>query len=85
MKCEPISALCAICPTGSLKDTGEPLTEEDFEFAESDEYNSELAAEETHDEDQSQALFEGDIDISDMEQKRALAERGVPGLREVIN
>jgi len=68
----------------AFRDAGEPLTEEDFEFAESDEYNSELDAEETHDEDQSQALFEGDIDISDGEQKRALAERGVPGLREVV-
>ena len=72
-------------PTGAFRDAGEPLTEEDFEFAESDEYNSELDAEDTHDEDQSQALFEGDIDISDGEQKRALAERGVPGLREVFN
>ena len=64
-------------------DPGEPLTEEDFEFAESEEYNSELALEETHDEDQSTALFEGDIDISDKEQKTALAERGVVGLKKV--
>ena len=71
--------------TGTMRDAdpGEPLTEEDFEFAESEEYSSELALEETHDEDQSTALFEGDIDISDEEQKTALAERGVPGLREV--
>ena len=65
-------------------DAGEPLTDEDFAFAESDEYNSEVANEETHDEDQSAAKFEGDIEISDDEQRTALAERGIPGLREVV-
>ena len=65
-------------------DAGEPLTEEDFNFAESEEFNTELANEETHDEDDSATLFEGDIEISDEEQRNALAERGIPGLREVV-
>merc|ERR1712110_157259 len=71
---------------GTMRDVdeGEPLTDKDFEYAESDEYNSELANEEDHDEDQSASRFEGDIDISYEDQKRALAERGVPGLREVV-
>merc|ERR550519_1929712 len=67
---------------GTMRDAdpGEPLTDADFEFAESDEYNSEIANEEISDEDQSAAKFEGDIEISDEDQKRALAERGVPEL-----
>ena len=71
--------------TGILKevDPGEPLTSEDFEFAESAEFQNEIANEEDHDEDSSANLFEGDIEISDAEQRQALMDRGIPGLREV--
>ena len=71
--------------TGILRevDPGEPLTSEDFEFAESAEFQNEIANEEDHDEDRSANLFEGDIEISDAEQRQALMDRGIPGLREV--
>jgi len=75
-----------VVKTGTLRDmdVGEPLTDEDFEFAESNEFNNKIAAEVTYDEDGSSTLFEGDIEISDAEQRVALAERGIPGLREVV-
>ena len=64
-------------------DPGEPLTQEDFEYAESAEFQNEIASEEDHDEDGSASLFEGDIEMSDAEQRQALMDRGIPGLREV--
>ena len=64
-------------------DPGEPLTPEDFEYAQSAEFLNEIANEEDHDEDGSSSLFEGDIEMSDAEQRQALMERGIPGLREV--
>ena len=66
-------------------DPGEPLTSEDFEYAESAEFQNEIANEEDHDEDGSASLFEGDIEMSDAEQRQALMERGIPGLREVYH
>merc|ERR1712126_307544 len=65
-------------------DPGEPLTPEDFEYAESEEFQNKITNEETHDEDGSSSLFEGDIDISDGEQRQALMDRGLAGLREVV-
>ena len=65
-------------------DPGEPLTPKDFEYTESEEFQREIANEKTHDEDGSSSLFEGDIEVSDEEQRQALMERGVPGLREVL-
>jgi len=65
-------------------DPGEPLTPEDFEYAQSAEFLNKIATEENHDEDGSSSLFEGDIDMSDAEQRQALTERGIPGLREVV-
>jgi len=65
-------------------DPGEPLTAEDFEYAESAEFQNEIANEEDHDEDGSASLFEGDIEMSDAEQRQALMDRGIPGLREVV-
>ena len=64
-------------------DPGEPLTLEDFEYAQSAEFLNKIATEENHDEDGSSSLFEGDIEMSDAEQRQALTERGIPGLREV--
>ena len=64
-------------------DPGEPLTPEDFEYAQSAEFLNEIANEEDHDEDGSSSLFEGDIEMSDAEQRQALMERGIFGLREV--
>ena len=84
---------CAVITSTSLcdlhsglmrdSDPGEPLTPEDFEYAASEEFQKEISNEDTHDEDESSTLFEGDIEVSDKEQRQALMERGVPGLREV--
>ena len=63
-------------------DLGEPLTQEDFDYADSEEYKNEISNEDEHDEDMSDSLFEGDIQLSE-EQRNVLEERGIPGLREV--
>ena len=75
---------CYMCVTswlciGIIKDSdlGEPLTPEDFEYAESEEYQNLIANEETHGENENEnpELFEGDIEMSD--------ERGMSGIRQV--
>ena len=58
--------------TGTLRDVdmGEPLTDEDFTYADSDDYITRIMAQQDHDEDGSSTLFEGDIEISDEEQRQ---------------
>ena len=63
-------------------DLGEPLTQEDFDYVDSEEYKLKISNEEEHDEDMSDSLFEGDIQLSE-EERQVLEERGIPGLREV--
>ena len=63
-------------------DLGEPLTQEDFDYVDSDDYKLKISNEEEHDEDMSNTLFEGDIQLSE-EERQVLEERGIPGLREV--
>jgi len=69
---------------GTLReaDLGEPLTQEDFDYVDSEEYKLKINNEEEHDEDLSDSLFEGDIQLSE-EERQVLEERGIPGLREV--
>ena len=70
--------------TGTLReaDLGEPLTQEDFDYVDSEEYKLKINNEEEHDEDMSDSLFEGDIQLSE-EERQVFEERGIPGLREV--
>ena len=69
---------------GTLReaDLGEPLTQDDFDYADSEEYKNEISNEDEHDEDMSSSLFEGDIELT-KEERHVLEERGIPGLREV--
>jgi len=74
-----VAMACGLTSAGPVEMRDEPLTQADFDLALSTDYSQD----ETHDEDGSPDLFEGDIELT-ADDRAILETRGMLGLREVV-
>merc|ERR1711974_443605 len=74
-----VAMACGLTSAGPVEMRDEPLTQADFDLALSTDYSQD----ETHDEDGSPDLFEGDIELT-ADDRAILETRGTLGLREVV-